>query len=63
MLSTFVAWLLSGWFEYVGDIETDRAAYDAAFAEVMTWLSVLLPVVCFLAFLWLCKGLFGGSRK
>ena len=63
MLSSFVAWLLSGWFEYVGDIETDRAAYDAAFADVMTWLSVLLPVVCFLAFLWLVKGLFGGKRK
>lgn len=62
MLSEFVAWLLSGWFEYVGDIQTDRAAYDAAFADVMTWLSVLLPVCCIIAFLWMIKGVFGGRK-
>lgn len=63
MLSEFVAWLLSGWFEYVGDIQTDRAAYDAAFADVMTALSVALPCLCFIGFLWLVRSIFGGGRK
>lgn len=63
MLTEFVAWLLSGWFEYVGDIETDRAAYDAAFADVTTALGVALPVLCFIGFIWLIAGIFKGVRK
>lgn len=62
MLTEFVAWLLSGWFTYVGDMQTDREMYDAVFGSVTMMLSILLPCLCFIAFLWLVNSIFRGKK-
>ena len=58
MIPEFVDWLLSGWFDYIGDVNNNRYLYEQTFADVCKSLSVWFPVLICLGFYFLVKAVF-----